>query len=340
VPDFNCAATIIGGLPYTDAATACAGISKYLVDLPAWPQLPMRSNLENMYIQFSQGFPGIAVDGQKIHVERGPAFDHAMEQLHYDWADGKTGGYAIDQEHASGLYGLASHYDATLPLVKGQICGPISWGLCVTDGSGKGIIYDETLADAASKFLKLKAAWLEAYLKTFSRQTVIFVDEPYLASLGSAFVALSNEQIAGQLNEVLGGIKGVKGIHCCGSTDWSLLLNLPIDVISFDTYNYLDSVLCYLPDLLAHVRKGRAIAWGIVPNDEESLKKESPASIFDRFEDALSHLTRDGLSVRQLVRQGLVTPSCALISLNHDAVEYVYSLLVEVSSRAKRKYGS
>jgi methionine synthase II (cobalamin-independent) len=338
VPDFNCAATLIGSLPHTDAAAACAGISKYLVDLPAWPQLPMRSNLENMYIQYSQGFPGIAVDGQKIHVERGPGFDRALEQLYYDWADGVTGGYAVDQEHASGLYGMADYYNTALPLVKGQICGPVSWGLCVTDSSGKGIIYDETLADAAGKFLKLKAAWLESFMQSFSKKTVIFVDEPYLTSLGSAFVALSNEQISGQLSEVLGGIKGIKGIHCCGGTDWSLLLNLPIDIISFDAYSYLDSVLCYLPDLISHVRKGRAIAWGIVPNDEEALKKESPASLFDRFEDALSRVDGAGLSVRQLVRQGLITPTCGLASLSTDAVEYVFSLLAELSSRARRKY--
>jgi hypothetical protein len=327
-------------MPHTDAAAACAGVSKHLVDLPAWPQLPMRSNLENMYIQFSQGFPGVVVEGQKIRVERGGSFDREIEQLYNDWADGETGGYAVDKEHASGLYYLASHRNADFPLLKGQITGPISWGLCVTDSTGKGIIYDDTMADAIGKFLKLKAAWLESFMQSFSRDTVTFVDEPYLASLGSAFVALSNGQISEQLSEVLSGIKGIKGIHCCGGTDWSLLLNLPIDVISFDAYNYLDSILCYTPDLLSFVRKGRSIAWGIVPNDEDALKKETPASLFDRFGDALSHLTGDGLSIRQIVRQGLVTPSCALVSLSPDAVEYTYSLLTELSSKMRRKYGS
>ena len=73
---------------------------------------------------------------------------------------------------------------------------------------------------------------------------------------------------------------------------------------------------------------------------QEALKKESPASLFDRFGDALSHLTGDGISIRQVVRQSLVTPSCALLSLSHDGVEYVYNLLTELSSRARRKYGS
>ncbi len=336
--EFNCAATIIGGMPDKDAAAACAGISKHLPDLPAWPQLPLRSNLENMYVQYSRGFPGIVVDGQKLHVERGANLDHGMERLYYDWTENKTDGYAIDKDYASGLHYLASHTPATLPIIKGQITGPISWGLCVTDNSGRGIIYDETLADAVSRFLRLKAAWMESFMLSFSRRTVIFVDEPYLASLGSAFVALPNGQIKEQINEVLGGIKGIKGIHCCGGTDWSLLLGLDIDIISFDAYNYLDSILSYLQDLLDHLRSGRVIAWGIVPNDEDGLKKETPASLFDRFTDALSHLTRDGLSIRQVVRQSLVTPSCALLSLTQDGVEYVYHLLAEISSRTRKKY--
>jgi hypothetical protein len=340
VLEFNCAATIIGGMPDKDAAVACAGISKHLADLPAWPQLPLRSNLENMYVQYSQGFPGIVVDGQKLHIDRGTGLDHGMERLYYDWTENKTNGYVIDKEHASGLHYLASHTSAALPLLKGQITGPISWGLCVTDDSGRGIIYDETLADAVSRFLKLKATWLENFMLSFSRKTVVFLDEPYLASLGSAFVALPNGQIKEQLSEVLGGIRGIKGIHCCGGTDWSLLLGLPIDVISFDAYSYLDSILSYQQDLLNHLRAGRAVAWGIVPNDEETLKNETPAGLFDRFTDALSHLTRDGLSIRQVVRQSLVTPSCALLSLTHDGVEYTYNLLSELSSRARTKYGS
>jgi len=38
----------------------------YLRDIPAWPQLPKRTFLENMYAQYSEGFPGIVIKGEKI----------------------------------------------------------------------------------------------------------------------------------------------------------------------------------------------------------------------------------------------------------------------------------
>ncbi|MDD5135649.1 MAG: methionine synthase, partial [Phycisphaerae bacterium] len=226
------------------------------------------------------------------------------------------------------------------PYIKGQITGPISWGLCVTDSSGKGIIYDETLAEAIAKFLKLKVSWQESLLKKTSKQTMIFIDEPYLASLGSAFVAISSDQVSLLIEEVLSGIKGLKGIHCCGGTDWSLLLKLPVDIISFDAYNYLDSILCYPHELASFLKRGGSIAWGIVPNDEETLKKESLAQLYDRFGEALTPLTRDGTPVRELIARSLITPTCGLASLSPDATEYALNLLNQLSERIRHKYCS
>jgi len=271
--NFNCAPTLIGSLPGADPVETCALTNKYLADLPAWPQLPCRVNLENMYIQYSEGFPGIEVEKEKIRFERAADFDSKLEQLYADSYQDNRDSYQVGKEYAAGLYSFASSQKSKIPVAKGQLIGPISWGLCVTDHTGKGIIYDDTLAEAIGKFLKLKASWQEKFLGSTTRQTVIFIDEPYLASLGSAFIALPNQQISHLIGEVLAGISGIKGIHCCGATDWSLLLNLPIDIISFDAYNYLDSILCYQADLCSFARKGKSISWGIVPNDEDILRK-------------------------------------------------------------------
>ena len=39
------------------------------------------------------------------------------------------------------------------------------------------------------KLLKLKAAWQEQELQKISKNTIIFVDEPYMASYGSSLAA-------------------------------------------------------------------------------------------------------------------------------------------------------
>jgi hypothetical protein len=65
--EFHCLPVLSGALPYADASIACQKVLHYLKDIPAWPQLPQRSFLEDPYVQFSEGFPGVVVrDGEKI----------------------------------------------------------------------------------------------------------------------------------------------------------------------------------------------------------------------------------------------------------------------------------
>ena len=88
---------------------------------------------------------------------------------------------------------------------------------------------------------KLKAAWQEKELKKISKKTIIFLDEPYMAAYGSSVAAGAfsrPEKIAEMIDEVFEGISGLKGIHCCGNTDWSVLLKTKLDILNFDAYNY------------------------------------------------------------------------------------------------------
>ena len=180
--------------------------------------------------------------------------------------------------------------------------------------------------------------WQERFLRSISRNTLIFIDEPYLTSLGSAFVAIPNEQVTTLLEEVFSGIDGLKGVHCCGSTDWSLLLKASTDVLSFDAYNYADSLSCYTAEVQAFLERGSTIAWGIVPNDEEAVAKESLASLYDRLGEAMAPFTREGIPFKQLVAQGLLTPSCGLASMSPEAATQVLELLAELSAKLRGRY--
>jgi hypothetical protein len=336
--ELNCLPTGIGTMPHTDAKQACSLIAHYLPDLPFWPQLPKRSNLENMYIQYSEGFPGAVVEDSKIHVEQSAGFDRQIEMLYHADSENKPDGYGISPAYAAGLHAFLDLKEQHPRIAKGQITGPISWGLCLTDREQRGILYDEMLADASARFLRLKAMWQERLLQKVSRKTIIFFDEPYLASLGSAFVAISNERVAKLLEQAFSGIKGIKGVHCCGGTDWSLLLKSSTDILSFDAYNYADSLSCYPAEVKAFLERGSAIAWGIVTNDEVSLAKETVASLYDRLGEAMAPFTREGIPFKQLIAQGLVTPSCSLAALPVDAAGMALQMLAELSAKLRGKY--
>jgi methionine synthase II (cobalamin-independent) len=336
--EFNCLPTIIGSMPQTDAKEACSLVAKYLPDLPAWPQLPKR-HLENMYVQFSEGFPGIVLEGAKAYVERSTDFDSRLEELYNADAENNPDNYGISAEYAAGLHAFMALKEQHPRMVKGQITGPITWGLMVTDREQRGILYDDLLAEALAKFLRLKAMWQERFLRQIAPDTIIFVDEPYLTSLGTAFVAISAEQVTSLLEVVLSGLTGLKGVHCCGSTDWSLLLKSSTDILSFDAYSYADSLGCYPAEVKAFLERGGSIAWGIIPNEEEAVARESLSSLIDRLGEAMAPFTRDGLPFKQLAAQSLLTPSCTLASLSAEASVRALELLAELSAKLRGKYG-
>jgi methionine synthase II (cobalamin-independent) len=336
--EFGCLPTIIGSMPHTDAAAACALVAKYCPGLPAWPQLPRRSPKENMYAQYSEGFPGIVTEGGKQYVDQTAEFDAQLENLYNASAENNPESYGITAEYAAGLHAFQALKEKAPQTVKGQVTGPISWGLGITDRQQRGILYDELLAETVAKFLRLKAAWQERFLRTISKNTVIFIDEPYLTSLGTAFVSISNEQVTGLLEEVLGGITGTRGIHCCGTTNWPLLLKSTTDILSFDAYNYSDALACYPAEVKAFLGRGSAIAWGIVTNDEELLAKESSASLSDRLGESIAPFTRNGITFKQVIAQSILTPSCGLASLSFDAAEKALELLAELSAKTRGKY--
>jgi len=336
--EFNCLPTIIGSMPQTDAKEACSLVAKYLPDLPAWPQLPKR-HLENMYVQFSEGFPGIVLEGAKAYVERSTDFDSRLEELYNADAENNPDNYGISAEYAAGLHAFMALKEQHPRMVKGQITGPITWGLMVTDREQRGILYDDLLAEALAKFLRLKAMWQERFLRQIAAETVVFVDEPYLTSLGTAFVAISAEQVTSLLEVVLSGLTGLKGVHCCGSTDWSLLLKSSTDILSFDAYSYADSLGCYPAEVKAFLERGGSIAWGIIPNEEEAVARESLSSLIDRLGEAMAPFTRDGLPFKQLAAQSLLTPSCTLASLSAEASVRALELLAELSAKLRGKYG-
>lgn len=325
-------------MPQTNAAQACAMVLHQLRAIPAWPQLPCHSRKEGMTTQFSQGFPGAELSGDTVTVDRERAAKD-LESFYQAYLEKNFAKYPITPDYAAGLYCFLANRGINALGVKGQITGPVTWGMTATDKDKKPILYDEILGDAVPKFLSLKAGWIEKELRRMSPNTIIFVDEPYLAAYGSVAAAfLSKDKITAMLEEVFSGISGIKGIHCCGNTDWSILLNTSADIVSFDCYGFAQSLALYPDEVKKFFNRKGAIAWGIVPSNLDDLEHETVGSLRDRLEEAMAPFTRDGISINQIRRQSLLTPSCGLASLpNEEAARRALELLSALSDMLRKK---
>jgi hypothetical protein len=275
--------------------------------------------------------------GDKVHIGPSVDFESEAEQIYIDSDQDNAQEYGVSREYSAGLHAFLAKVGSN-KLVKGQVTGPITWGLTVTGQDGLGILYDDTLAETAAKFLRLKASWQENILREVSPNPIIFVDEPYLVSLGSVFTPIPEEKVPVLLEETLKGMKGIKGVHCCGNTNWSVVLDLAIDILSFDAYNYASSLSTHADKVKSFLARGGTIAWGIVPNDQDTLASESSASLRDRLEEAMAPFSRNGLGFKQIIAQGLITPCCGLDALSLDAANQAVELTAKLSSDLRSRY--
>jgi hypothetical protein len=326
-----------GSLPHTDSTAACQ-LALSALDIPTWPQLPRLSFLENMYVQYSEKFPGVVIKNEQIYIDRDRDLDPELELLYVAYLLNDLEHAAISIDYAAGLHCFLEMDRDRPPIAKGQVTGPVSWGLMVADQNRKPILYDDVLAEAVAKHLRLKATWMEQELRKLYPQTIIFVDEPYMSSFGSAFVSLSREQVVSAMEEVFAGIEGLKGVHCCGNTDWSLLLSTTVDIVNLDAYQYADALALYPDEVGEFLDRGGTIGWGIVPTSDQA-HEETVDSLWERFHQALGLLADKGLHQDDLLSSALVMPSCGCGSLPIETAERVFELTGELSAVLQERYG-
>lgn len=330
----------IGSMPHLDARKACELALQHFPDIPGWPQLPRRTFQENMYAQFSERFPGVVLEDERIWVDRTRDLDPELEALYTAYLEDDPSHGAISPDYAQGLHVFLRQVPRQVPqasIVKGQVTGPVSWGLVVVDQERRPILYDEILADAVAKHLRLKAQWQERTLRRICPQTIMSVDEPYMSSFGSAYVSLSRDQAITLMEEVFAGIEGLKMVHCCGNTDWSLLLATSVDILSFDAYEYVTNLALYPDELRAFLDRGGALAWGITPNTPAAYD-QTVETLLARLSAAMNLLVDKGLHLDDILAASLITPACGLGSLPEDLAERILTLTAGVSQAMRERY--
>ncbi|NLX47713.1 MAG: hypothetical protein GXY70_06060 [Euryarchaeota archaeon] len=335
---WNCAATGIGSLPHKDPQRALDLILSSMSEVPYWPQLPSLGFGENMYAQFSTKLPGIVVDvlKKRITVDLN---DYDPEAFYTAVVTEDIDHFAHSKGNFQGLYGLLERFKGKrVPAIKGQVTGPVSTGLQILDKSGKAAIYDEAYGEIIRRNLNMQAKWQARRLKEISDRPIIFLDEPSLTLIGTPFASISQRQVVEWTDEVLDGVDAIKGMHCCGNTDWPLLLSTSIDLLSFDAYNYAHTVSLFPKEVSAFLERGGSIAWGLIPNMEEQIAKETVGTLLKRFEDYMDMLYRKGMDLDLVLERSLITPQCGLGGLDETNAEKVLVLLKGTVEAIRQRY--
>lgn len=338
----NCRATGIGSTPHKEVTAAVEFVLETFPEVPFWPQLPKRTFLENMYVQFSEYLPGVRLDleDERIFVQLDEEWAEPAERFYAAFLEEQEELFAIGADYAAGLHALLERGPLTGAwAVKGHVTGPISFGLQVTDQNRRPSFYDEMMRDVIIKNVLRQAQWQESRLRTLCPRTIISIDEPFLSAFGSAYTALSREEVVGALEEVFSGLSGWKATHCCANTDWSLLLDTSVDIILFDAWEYAEYLALYPAELQRFLARGGMLGWGIVPSSGEAAQNITLERAWEALERALTLFERKGFDRRELLPRSFITPSCGTGPAAVPVAERVMRVTQELSARVREEYG-
>ena len=294
-----------------------------------------------MYLQFSEGLPGLVVNqsAKTVYIDQQEALSD-IEIVYERYLARDLDFFKISQDHARGFYAFLEHLKNVPPsvrFVKGHITGPISYALFLTDENRRSVIYNKDIFEVLTKTLVMKARWQIKLLKNIFPNVIIFIDEPYLVSIGSSFVNINMEEALIRLTEVVDAIReegALSGIHCCGNTDWSMLFSIGIDILNFDAYNFIKEFSLYSQQIDSFLSRNATIALGIVPSSD-SVRKETADSLIEKARAAVKAISGRLQSSGQ-DGSFLITPSCGVGGLDESLALDVMKATRRLSESLKK----
>jgi methionine synthase II (cobalamin-independent) len=350
--DYFGLATGIGSLPQKEAKPAMEMIFNRVGNIPHWPQLPASGEKEGFIRQYLT-----PLLDRHLVIEspgRAPYFTTSDD----DWLERLTAFYTevLDESDANapdhfgfprsaaaGFYNfmdeLGKRGTGEARYIKGQLTGPVTTGLQVTDQSMQPAFYVDDLRDIIVRSLVFQVRWQARALKAFGLPVILFIDDPGLYAFGqSTFVGLSRSAIQESLRPLIDAAHeegALVGVHACAGIDWSLVFDLPFDFVNIDVYHYFTSLLLYASEYNAFLNRGGALAWGLIPTSDE-VEQETVDKLLSRLEGYFTVLEKKGVDREKMRSQLIFTPSCGTGTLTVSQTEAVYHLLQELSKQYRR----
>jgi len=342
------AATGIGSLPHVDAPAAVEEVLKRLTEMPFWPQLPRRAPLEDMNLMYARALAPLVKPepaSRSLTAFSGQDRETALAGFYERLFSGEIGDFGLNPEEAAGMFAFVEKVKGLpaneFPWVKGQVTGPLTLGASVLGPDGKALLYDDEVAEAIARGLGVAGAAQVEQLAPLGRKVLLFVDEPFLSGFGSAFTPITREKVIELLGftfeEIRNRCQAAIGVHCCGNTDWGLLVEAGADVLNLDSFGYGANLLLYPEAMKKLLARGGAVAWGAVPTSQYK-GTETAAELWAGLRGLLEELEKKGIARADLSGQSLVTPACGMGSMNQAQAIEILDLARQVSDLARQEY--
>ncbi|HEY8910279.1 MAG TPA: methionine synthase [Desulfosporosinus sp.] len=336
-------ATGVGSMPHTMGEDVLDLIWENIPQMPHWPQLPGLGAESSFVVQYLNALleTGVIADVQspKFQVEAPDWVDRitAFYTLYLEATEGDEQAlerFGFSAQGGEGFEGfcqdLERHGTREALLLKGQLTGPLTLGMQITDKNRRSSYYDDTQRDMLIKTIALHAEWQTKRLRKFGLPVLMMIDDPGLYAYGaSTHVTLNRDLLIEELNEVTEGIlrqDGIPGVHVCAGMDWTILFDTKIQVVNFDAYGYMQSMMVLAGPLNTFLKRGGILSWGIVPTGPAAWQ-ETPESLKLRMEENIAELVKRGIDESLIRQQSLLTPSCGTGTLDIKLAEHIYQLL-------------
>ncbi|MBI2438853.1 MAG: hypothetical protein HYV36_08605 [Lentisphaerae bacterium] len=347
-------ATGIGSMPFTDPERAVTLALRTMPEAPFWPQLPKLGLREEMIPQYTEGLPGVVFDDAQKRFYFDTAGDYgpalvAFYEAYLAAMDPATGTgdcacVAMSPAFAHGLHALQARLQrepTRRPFIKVQTTGPCTFTLGAVDQNRRALYYHEEFREVIVKALAMKCRWQIRLFQPYADTIICFIDEPILSAFGSStYVGVQRADVVALIAEMVAAIHAegaLAGVHCCGNTEWSILIDAGVDIVNFDAFEYGETIALYRDAVGAHLERGGSLAWGVVPTSA-AIREQTVDSLVARCEAMMDFLAGKGIAKRRIVEQAMITPSCGTGAMTPEDAERVFALTPELVRALRTRY--
>ncbi len=329
--------TGIGSLPHTQLELGLQMAMR--ADIPYLPQMPIGNPGEYMIPAALERLPGLKVDGEGGVLIDAEAWSAGREAFSAEIEAAISSGdlRAFEPSPSSCRAWNPFLFEVEqrkLMLAKAQLAGPatVRW---VAKTSRGDLASD--LPELDQQIFRLCLARALAMVKALRRTgatPLFYLDEPGLYALDRSDAR--HVVVLQELRLFITALQhegALVGLHCCSNTDWSLLFDLGLNLLSVDCRLSLDAVLDGGEGLVRFLDGGGALSLGIIPTDFSSSYRVE--ELVDAVETSLRASFRDERTFREVASRSLLTPACGLALRSVPDVERTFEELREAQRRLR-----